>query len=533
MQVFPTGGMPRGGPPQPPPPPPPQQQHLLNGNKAATNASDRGKSPQKFEPPPFGCRPEIKIPPNPMATLRPVPKPKPKDDFWVEEYRKERSKSPMVQEEGGHSSETPTAPAAHESAPASSASSSMSPIPTPVLQQSHVQRPVVESERIDTISEAVVSTSIINRCPIPPSSPPFLAHKPAPASPQAAPQRAPESPKYDQFRKPEISEKPAFLMQNNQQNNGYNPVRSPSPVVQQIRQPQQHQQQPQAQQTRPAPQSSRWNAAPSAATQADTKPLTVFNNVSAARPTPSPVAPANGQQMNNHNNTMNGQSHQQQQQQPQKSSQLGTLYIPPVEPQDMYNNTKSNLVNQQTPNWMQSRHAPGQETPEWVNRDEADNGFGFDAQKYQEAMKQPPQHHAPIEHPQPDNAFAFNAQKYQELMRQQQQQPPRVVYQQQQPQQRPVPVQNNVQYKTNATTTTTTTQQEQTTSSSHRERIIPIQLEQTPTPTKCPTSPGFGPQPYYNVGQPQYSSVQSPGGTVYQQTNSPSEMGTEEDFRRT
>lgn len=172
VQVFPTGGMPRGGPPQPPPPPPPQQQHLLNGNKAATNASDRGKSPQKFEPPPFGCRPEIKIPPNPMATLRPVPKPKPKDDFWVEEYRKERSKSPMVQEEGGHSSETPTAPAAHESAPASSASSSMSPIPTPVLQQSHVQRPVVESERIDTISEAVVSTSIINRCPIPPSSPP-------------------------------------------------------------------------------------------------------------------------------------------------------------------------------------------------------------------------------------------------------------------------------------------------------------------------------------------------------------------------
>lgn len=31
-----------------------------------------------------------------MATLRPVPKPKPKDDFWVEEYRKERSKSPLV-----------------------------------------------------------------------------------------------------------------------------------------------------------------------------------------------------------------------------------------------------------------------------------------------------------------------------------------------------------------------------------------------------------------------------------------------------
>lgn len=127
VQVFPTGM------PKPPPPPPPQQK-LLNGNKAPTNP-DR-KSPQTFEPPPFGCRPEIKIPPNPMATLRPVPKPKPKDDFWVEEYRKERSKSPLVQE--GDST------TANQSAHASS-----SPIPTPPLSNSsvQVQRPSSSSER--------------------------------------------------------------------------------------------------------------------------------------------------------------------------------------------------------------------------------------------------------------------------------------------------------------------------------------------------------------------------------------------------
>lgn len=42
-------------------------------------------------------RPEIKIPPNPMAALRKVPAPKPKEVDWSEEFRKERSrsKSPM------------------------------------------------------------------------------------------------------------------------------------------------------------------------------------------------------------------------------------------------------------------------------------------------------------------------------------------------------------------------------------------------------------------------------------------------------
>lgn len=43
----------------------------------------------------MGCRPEIKIPPNPMAALKKVPPPKPKEVDWNEEFRKERSKSPM------------------------------------------------------------------------------------------------------------------------------------------------------------------------------------------------------------------------------------------------------------------------------------------------------------------------------------------------------------------------------------------------------------------------------------------------------
>lgn len=89
VQVFPSG---------PPPPPPTPSKSQLN----ATNASNANRSPslprktnQSFEPPPLGLRPEIKIPPNPMAQLRKVPQPKEKNDYWIEEYKKERSKSPM------------------------------------------------------------------------------------------------------------------------------------------------------------------------------------------------------------------------------------------------------------------------------------------------------------------------------------------------------------------------------------------------------------------------------------------------------
>lgn len=90
VQVFPTG-------PPPPPPVPNKAQLSAPTNNANRSPSPSRKSPQpqSFEPPPLGCRPEIKIPPNPMATLRKVPTPKPKDDFWVEEYKRERSKSPM------------------------------------------------------------------------------------------------------------------------------------------------------------------------------------------------------------------------------------------------------------------------------------------------------------------------------------------------------------------------------------------------------------------------------------------------------
>lgn len=66
-----------------------------NPARSDRSPSPGRKSPQIFEPPPLGCRPEIKIPPNPMAALRKVQTPKAKDDFWKDEYIRERSKSPL------------------------------------------------------------------------------------------------------------------------------------------------------------------------------------------------------------------------------------------------------------------------------------------------------------------------------------------------------------------------------------------------------------------------------------------------------
>lgn len=50
--------------------------------------------------------------------------------------------------------------------------------------------------------------------------------------------------------------------------------------------------------------------------------------------------------------------------------------------------------------------------------------------------------------------------------------------------------------------------QPQTGSGNFKEHVVPIQMESTPTRT--PSTPGFGPQPFYNPHQQQFSSVSSP-----------------------
>lgn len=87
VAVFPQGA--------PPPPPVPKGAQLKPNGQSSSMSRSKSPQPQSFEPPPMGCRPEIKIPANPMAALRKVPPPKLKEVDWNEEFRKERSKSPM------------------------------------------------------------------------------------------------------------------------------------------------------------------------------------------------------------------------------------------------------------------------------------------------------------------------------------------------------------------------------------------------------------------------------------------------------
>lgn len=90
-------GMPFQVLPPPPPPPPMKMEQPQKLSPPQTNGNSARKSPQSFDPPPMGCRPEIKIPENPMANLRKVGKPQPKDTFWVEEFIRDRTKSPPQQ----------------------------------------------------------------------------------------------------------------------------------------------------------------------------------------------------------------------------------------------------------------------------------------------------------------------------------------------------------------------------------------------------------------------------------------------------
>lgn len=104
-QTSPNANVSNVASPPPPPPPPPMGQMAMGmpfqvlpslpAAKAAnqqqklsptqTNGSAK-KSPQTFESPPMGCRPQIIIPENPMATLRKVPRPQQRDNYWVEEF---------------------------------------------------------------------------------------------------------------------------------------------------------------------------------------------------------------------------------------------------------------------------------------------------------------------------------------------------------------------------------------------------------------------------------------------------------------
>lgn len=121
-----------GLPPPPPPPPVPQMGAAAMGmpfqvfptGPAQTNGNNVAKKPQSFAPPPMGFRPEIKIPENPMAGLRPAPRPQPKGEYWADEYVQEKARDSISNEDD-----------ARQQFAQVSSSVRQQPPPTPPVQQ--------------------------------------------------------------------------------------------------------------------------------------------------------------------------------------------------------------------------------------------------------------------------------------------------------------------------------------------------------------------------------------------------------------
>lgn len=149
-----TPQTPQSGSVPPPPPPLPSMgaaalgmpfQVLPTGSPVKNQHSSpqsNGKNQKSFEPPPMGCRPEIKIPSNPMTILRKSPRPQAKGDYWVQEYLEEKPRTI-----------SPTEDEVHQEA-----------FSSPLIQQQTNQ----SSPSIQSVQKQVSPTQYVQRSPSPP-----------------------------------------------------------------------------------------------------------------------------------------------------------------------------------------------------------------------------------------------------------------------------------------------------------------------------------------------------------------------------
>ncbi|XP_039154320.1 protein piccolo isoform X5 [Drosophila simulans] len=373
-----------------PPPPPPQQPSTLappTGRLSAPGSpatARKSPTPQRFEPPPLGFRPEIKIPPNPMAALRKVAPPVEKNTFWKDEYIKDRSKSPLPEvapaANGGYSSTTADAVDGPRPS-AASVESSYSPY-TPTQQVPPVAKsPPVQYQQPSP--PATPPQQQQQQSEQPPATRPEFRSVPMPTSPavnvytrQTDSPRSPFEPQQQQQQQPQRStESPfRFAQQQQQQSPQQRPPTAISPLAQvqqqqqqqlqqqqqqlqqlqqqqfqqqqlqqqqfqqqqlqqqQLQQQQQQQQQLQQQQQQPASQSVPWRtqrAQPGAQQQQDSHPQPIYNNVQQQQQRSRDVfSPARNETPAA--NTFNSQQQQNQFGGASKPTNVGSLYIAPL-----------------------------------------------------------------------------------------------------------------------------------------------------------------------------------------------------------
>uniref|UniRef100_A0A8D8I3C5 (northern house mosquito) hypothetical protein n=1 Tax=Culex pipiens TaxID=7175 RepID=A0A8D8I3C5_CULPI len=492
FQVFPTG------PPAPPPPPPPSMakrpsapvHSTTNGNSVTAPppppppvlpppASKVSPKPQSFEPPPMGCRPEIKIPPNPIANLRKAPRPQPKNDFWIQEYRNEKLNDP-VDRPSLQISQPPQLPPVqyssrdaddevakntqnrtHELTVRDQSPKKRSPSP------SNLTKPLENGSRVSSIK----TPPVYSQSPVPASLPP-------PITPTKVSQTSQDTPtkstlQQDQSSKPRQNSSPSppktapsspNTPNNSNNSNRTSPVKPPtaqkpapqalgSLYIPPVHEVFAHSKQALLNQASPPWMSSRQNSAkeqPEWVHKEDSEslgskqPQVSKSNESTAKPADpiatapaSPAKPAPQQKP---------QPQQQQQQQPS----------PPPPPQPTTPVSRPQPVEAPAPQYQQQQ----QQQPPTISQT----------------------HYIQLQNP------AANRQP-----QLQQQQQPAMPANRSYPQ-TPVYAQNQVYTPQPAP--------------SQKERIIPIQMEASPV--KAPVSaPAFAPPPYYSPG-PQYNNVQSP-----------------------
>ncbi|XP_058818912.1 uncharacterized protein LOC131681863 [Topomyia yanbarensis] len=461
FQVFPSEA-----PAPPPPPPPPSMnkrpnQAQTNGNGGPvpppppppTAPSTENKTPrsQTFEPPPMGCRPEIKIPPNPIANLRKAPRPQPRNDFWIEEYRNEK-----LNEMPDRASQVP-ASNCREADEEVAKNTQNRTDELSVRNESPKKRSPSPSNLTKLLENGSRGSSI--------KTPPVYSHSPVPAS-----------------LPPPIT--PTKVLQPPSETSNNSPVTPPqdnelSPEPRQV-----------------SPSSTPLSSTPNGTNNGNTKNTKTTGAAITKPPTAQKPAP-----------------------QP-----LGSLYIPPAH--EVFANSKQTLLNQTSPPWMSSRQNSLKEQPEWVHKDDPEllstksqtypSNRNESPTKVSETIatvspspakptsvsqeQQPSQSTEPTSRHQANEYPAVSQTHYIQLQNPAtkiatvvQQVPPATMPANRSYPQTPVYVQNQMYSPQLAT--------------SQKERIIPIQIEQSPI--KNPASaPIFAPPPYYSPGQ-QYN-VQSP-----------------------
>ncbi|XP_053691822.1 uncharacterized protein LOC128740309 [Sabethes cyaneus] len=449
FQVFPNE------PPAPPPPPPPSMAKLsppgqTNGNGApapppppppsASSSEKKTARPKVFEPPPMGCRPEIKIPPNPMASLRKAPRPQPKNDFWIEEYRNEKlnempNRPPQTLFHSNRETDDEVAKNTQNRTEELTA-----PIESPKKRSpspSNLTKLLENGSRVSSIKTPPVYSQSPIPASLPPPITPIKVSHPL-SDPSISSSETPQQDK-EHSSKQQVS-----------------PSSTPSPTINGT--------------------NTRYNNSTSNSGATGVKPPTAQK--------PAPQA-------------------------------LGSLYIPPAH--EVFANSKQTLLNQTSPPWMSSRQNSVKEQPEWVHKEDPDfpdsksrvstSNLKESSSKTSETVaaatpstvKSAPLTTPEIS-PQASESQAVPQTHYIQLQSPASKSAP--VTQQSAATmpinrsypQTPVYVQNQM-YSPQPI-------------ASQKERIIPIQIEQSPV--KAPASaPSYAPPPYYSPG-PQYSNVQSP-----------------------